>query len=144
MKDKKSAQISIRISKEIYDLLELKGRERRKTVSMYVRDIVIKEVDSKPKELLQVGLVNIHEKQTYLDKKIEFLGQLFVFFLTTWFSQHAPIPKEKSEEVSILAEKRKNTFMELFATEIFNTNGTLFDSINADSNEIKEPSKGGK
>lgn len=125
-------KITISLSDEEFELLELFSKKENITCSTKAKKIVVETLYDYDPEILITSMKNLHDKVSRLEtdekKRLNILMSLFISFMANWFTAH-PSP----ENVSIAKKglERRDKFIKEFFNN-FSENTDIFETIIAD------------
>lgn len=125
-------KITISLSDEEFELLELFSKKEKITCSTKAKKIVVETLYDYDPEILITSMKNLHDKVSRLEtdekKRLNILMSLFISFMANWFTAH-PSP----ENVSIAKKglERRDKFIKEFFNN-FSENTDIFETIIAD------------
>lgn len=123
--------VSVRLSKKDANRLKNKAIENNMTKAILLKKIILDYLDKDitHTNILQEQMINLNEKIDKLDTKNEFFEQLFYTFLENWFAAHPRIDNSDNSILHKAAVNRRNEFIRIFISDIYNDNGELYDIL---------------
>ena len=84
----KSKKRSVYITEALDRIVTIKAEQKNVSVSDYLRDIIVKHVNGVSENLIAQSLIKTHDKLKANNDKTEFMLQLFVFFISSFYAHH--------------------------------------------------------
>jgi len=134
----KSCVVQTRLNQDYCNMLDIKASQHNLSRAVYVREVLIKHLEEGSENLIYKALENTQTTCNTLNTKMEFLTQLFNFWLGNYFLSHPSVDSSNAKALGDEAENRRKKFVNSFLQERFNSNGNFYDKCFADSVENEE------
>lgn len=132
MKKYETDILSVRLSKEDINRIDLLANEKHLNRSEYVKYLIQQMIkkDTDDLNLLQASITNLIDKQNKLENNLELLTQYFNAYMIIFFAYHPEIENNEMKKTLISRSiKRQKVFDSYFATELFDNMESFFEKL---------------
>ena len=121
---RKGRFIATRVDQKLYELLQLKSKEQRQSLSDIVRDAlalyVTQEVNDK--NLFYDAISQVKSLLYFLEKKVDFHRELWFYSLIPQFANYVDYfdkTEEEKKQIGSIAVKRRNDLLKSFTQRMY-------------------------
>ena len=121
---RKEQFIATRVDQKLYELLQLKSKEQRQSLSDIVRDAlalyVTQEVNDK--NLFYDAISQVKSLLYFLEKKVDFHRELWFYSLIPQFANYVDYfdkTAEEKKQIGTIAVKRRNELLKSFTQKMY-------------------------
>ena len=121
---RKEQRVYIRVDSKLYELLQLKSKEQRQSLSDIVRDAlalyVTQEVNDK--NLFYDAISQVKSLLYFLEKKVDFHRELWFYSLIPQFANYVDYfdkTAEEKKQIGSIAVKRRNDLLKSFTQRMY-------------------------
>ena len=110
------------------------------STSLLLKHIIVSYLDEKEdiiesNAMLQMQLIDVKKEVQKIGVNQEWFEQLFYTWLENWFLSHPKIDESNAINLAKTARLRRDKFVDIFNTQLYNENKTLYDTLIANSIE---------
>lgn len=137
-----STVVQTRLTPEYIDKLDKICASYGTTRSMYVREMLIKNIDGMDDNILYKALSELQNEIHKQRINQQTMTQLWLYWLGNYFGKHPDISSEEERrKIAAISLKKVDVFLRNFSEHTFEYSGDLYDMIFADSEEKKDNGK---
>jgi hypothetical protein len=128
-------QIIFRVSKNVYNDLELYARTKKNKVNGAARSIVEEFLSPQNENIQHKAIINMYEAQKKGNMILEYIAQFIPYYMNIHYSSHPQTPEQFVETNAANSAERAQKSMELYSNQYFMKHGSILELIFADLHE---------
>lgn len=147
---RKEQRMYIRVDSKLYELVQLKSKEQRQSLSDIVRDAlalyVTQEVNDK--NLFYDAISQVKSLLYFLEKKVDFHRELWFYSLIPQFANYVDYfdkTAEEKKQIGAIAVERRNQLLKSFTKKMYKQPSVIENFLQdflEQNNEVKETERG--